>query len=84
MFFSEHIILFMTINLSGVWHFLLVPFDFSMFVYGTMQYSQAYHLHPQAQSDQSGRSFPVLPEQEQRSYKSLFSVCLMVITWSNA
>lgn len=67
MLFSEHIILFM--NLTGVWHFLLVPFDFSMFVYGTMQYSQAYHQHQQAQGDQSGRSFPVLPKQE-GSYKS--------------
>lgn len=54
----------MTINLTGVWYFLLVPFDFSMFVYGTMQYSQAYHQHQQAQGDQLGQSFPVPPKQE--------------------
>lgn len=60
----EHIILFMTMNLTGVWHFLLVPFYFSMFVYGTMQYSQAYHQHQQAQSDQLGRRFPVPPKHE--------------------
>lgn len=40
-----------------------------------MQYSQAYHQHQQAQGDQSGRTFPVLPKQE--SYKSLYSqVCV--------
>lgn len=52
--------------------FLLdIPFDFRMFVYGTMQYSQAYHQHQQAQDDQWGRGFPVCPKQESTYHRQM-------------